>query len=206
MNSKAVILSLVLFMMFTGPSWATQPPKTSNLKTAIQVCKRTFLHCSASTYPRLTRQPPASIRGKWVVRRAMWEGMRAMPIGTYLGLPVEYSSQVMHFGKLVQVRNPLYLIRRLTWNDFFVGFGGTDMNKLGILGESYTSIIVLNHQGKDIAYPGTILYIRNRNQIITFWDGVFYLLTRRVYGSSSNRELENWGQFSYCNIPIIEVD
>ena len=121
-------------------------------------------------------QPPGSICGRWVVKKAIpWA---VEPNNKYLGLQVEYLPLTMRFGKEV-INNPVYVVDRWSQRDFSEGFHGLYLNVIGIKGNSVVVVKIFRHQkSKEFIGPGTLLFIRNENQIITEWNGIFYVLQR----------------------------
>jgi len=130
----------------------------------------------AQAHSNSMSQPPASICGHWIVKKAIpWA---VEPNDKYLGLQVEYLSQTMRFGKEV-INNPIYTVARWSQRDFSKGFHGLYLNEIGIKGNSVVVVKVFRHQkSKEFIGPGTLLFIRGRNQIITGWNGAFYVLQR----------------------------
>ena len=132
-----------------------------------------YVHAQA--HSNSLSQPPGSICGRWVVKKAI--PVAAAPNPKYIGLRAEYLPGVMRFDKTVEVNKPLYEVERLSQGRFFSEFHNYP-NELGINGNLVVVIDVLNRKGNKVVNPGTLLVVRGKN-ILTLWDGVFYLLARR---------------------------
>jgi TctA family transporter len=83
----------------------------------------------------------------------------------------------MRFGNQV-LRNPIYKISRWSDADFFRQ-SLIPLTQLGIEGGSVTVVDVLHHTGKDVVRPGAQLFVRNQNNIITLWNGMYLELVRK---------------------------
>lgn len=112
-----------------------------------------------------------------MVSRYMIHGMIAAPKGKYLGLRARYLPSKAQFGGSVIVEHPLYKVTRWSEAEFYSGFH-TNMSGLGIKGKSVRVVDVQSGLGREVMDPGALLFVRNKNQIITQWDGAFYLLDR----------------------------
>jgi len=131
------------------------------------------------THPTTSRHPPASVCGHWVVTKVVpTSGISTSPRKDFLGLEAEYLPSEMRFGNKVVVRNPLYRVERQSVAEFFKQ-SYDRLSELGIKGDSVLIIDVLDENGKDVIRPGAVLHVRNSHQIITLWEGVYYLLERK---------------------------
>ncbi len=124
-------------------------------------------------------QPPTSVCGHWVVKKILnTTNDQASPrsLKKYLGLEAEYLPSEMRFGNDV-VPHPLYMVSRLSDVDFFKQ-NFIPLTQLGIGQKSVVVVEVKDHEGKDVVRPGTELFVRTQNEIITTWDGGYFELSR----------------------------
>lgn len=83
----------------------------------------------------------------------------------------------MKFGNYV-VPRPLYRVSQLSDAEFFKQTL-IPVTQLGIRAQSVAVVNVTDHSGNDVVHPGTELFIRNDNEIITLWDGGYLELVRQ---------------------------
>lgn len=136
----------------------------------------------AQAHSNSMSQPPASICGHWIVKKAI--PVAVAPNPNYLGLRAEYLRGMMHFGNIVKINKPLYKVERLSQDKFFSEFHNYPF-ELGINGNSVVVIDVLNGEGNEVVNPGTLLVVRGKNHILTLWNGVYYLLSREALSCGS---------------------
>jgi len=152
--------------------------------TALAVCIAGFLALCMSTgqaNPQSTAnaQPPASLCGHWTVTKIIpTSGISTSPRKGFLAVEVEYLPSEMRFAKDVIVHHALYATKRQSVPEFFKE-SYIRPSELGIKGDSVLVVNVLDAQGKDVIGPGTSIFVRNSNEVITVWDGVYYLLKRK---------------------------
>lgn len=124
-------------------------------------------------------RPPAAVCGHWVVTKVIpTSGISAAPRREFIGMTVEYLPSRMRFGNLVAVRHPKYRVERQSAAKF-LRLSHVRLSELGIKGSSVLLVNVLDEKGRDVIRPGAGLEVRNTRQIITDWNGVYYLLERR---------------------------
>jgi len=132
----------------------------------------------AGTHAAVSSRPPASVCGHWIVKKVIPTiGVSAAPRKDFIGMKAEYLPSEMRFGSLVTVRRSFYRVRKWSRRKFFTEFHN-HVAELGVKGESVLLVDVVDEHGNDIIRPGAGLIIRNDHQIISDWNGVYYLLER----------------------------
>ncbi len=124
-------------------------------------------------------RPPASVCGRWVVKRVLrTANVQTSPtsLEKYLGVRALYSSSEMRFGE-DGIRHPLYSVSRLSDVEFFRK-STVPLTQLGIRAKSVVVVEVRDSAGKDVVRPGTELFVRSGSEIITTWDGGYFELVR----------------------------
>jgi len=129
---------------------------------------------------RTTPPSPPLICGSWTVKRILHtSNVQASPdsIKNFLALDVTFFSSEMKFGDRV-VEHPSYEVKRMSERDFF-DETGIPLKQLDIRGTWVDTVEVLDSAGKSLVAPGTLLFVRNKNAIISTWDGLFFELIRK---------------------------
>ncbi len=135
---------------------------------------------------------PSYIYGSWVVKRllttsnitAIVPSEEKAMIGTVAiysasQVRVRFSSPQERFGlDNYVVDHPKYGLRRDSADEFFreTYLGLRDIS---IRGESVEIIEIRNADGSDVIAPGTMLYIRDKNHLVTTWDGGYFEMVRQ---------------------------
>ena len=124
---------------------------------------------------------PSSIYGHWVVRRLIpTSGISAGPgdLGSWIGARVFYSASEVRFGSQV-VENPWYKISRVSAKDFFRD-SKFPLAEVGIHSRSVIEIDIVDRHGRDVLLkgPGSLLFVRSRDVLITVWDGGYFEMVR----------------------------
>lgn len=124
-------------------------------------------------------QTPQLICGHWIVARAVPTTFGADPASAkpYFGFSASYQDAEMTFGPNT-VMHPRYKVIQLSRRDFFVKFH-LPLKELGVTGGQITEVDVLDSSRNFVVAPGSMTFIRNRNDILTYFDGVFMELVRK---------------------------
>jgi len=116
-----------------------------------------------------------SFYGEWKVQRPIAYcpifGMDEETIKNFIGKKAIYKFDMAQFDDEI-CNNPQYKEEVILDKDFFNGFH-VYIKKLGITTDSIKVIEV-----KDWTNPGSYLIIKDKNSLITVWDGVFFELVR----------------------------
>ena len=140
-----------------------------------------FANCisAAQAAPSTKAQPPASVCGHWVVTKIIpTSGISTTPRKEFLGVEVKYLPSEMQFGNEVTVHHPQYAVEHQSASEFFKE-SYIRPSELGIKGHSILIINVEDGDGKDVIRPGASIFVRNSRELITLWDGVYYLLKKK---------------------------
>jgi hypothetical protein len=144
------------------------------------LCAALSVTMAQATELNATSNPPTSVCGRWVVKQLLLTtNVQTSPasLRKYLGYTAEYSASEMRFGKSV-IPHPSYSISRLSESEFF-SQNTIPLSQLGISDKAVDEIVVKDSAGKDVVRPGADLFVRNRDQLITQWDGGYFVLVRK---------------------------
>lgn len=116
-----------------------------------------------------------SFFGEWRVKKPIAYcpiyGMDDKTINSYIGKKAIYKLDAARFDNEI-CNNPQYKKEIVSNEDFFVGFH-IEIKNLGISSDTIKVIEI-----KGWTNPGSYLIIKNKNSLITVWDGVFFELER----------------------------
>jgi hypothetical protein len=138
-----------------------------------------YLGAAKSPRPGTREHLPVPVCGHWVVKRILrTTNVQRSPaaLEKYVGLRATYSASEMRFGKTT-IHHPMYSVSRLSDAEF-LRKSTIPLTQLGIGRKSVIVVEVRDNAGKDVAQAGTELFVRNRNEIITTWDGGYFELVR----------------------------
>ena len=117
----------------------------------------------------------SSFFGEWEVKRPIAYcpifGMDEETIKNFMGKKAIYKFDMAQFDGEI-CNNPQYKEEVISDKDLFEGFH-IDIKNLGIPSDSIKVIEV-----EDWTNPGSYLIIKDKNNLITVWDGVFFELVR----------------------------
>ena len=130
---------------------------------------------------------PSDIYGRWVVKRLLpTSNVSAGPrelnamIGAtavYSASRAEFSAARVRFGVYV-VKHPKYRLTRDSADEFFRDTYLSPRD-IGILTEYVEDIDIQNADGTDVNEPATLLYVRDKNHLVTIWDGGYFEMVRQ---------------------------
>jgi hypothetical protein len=133
---------------------------------------------------------PSYIYGRWVVRRLLpTNGISAGPreLNAVIGAVAVYSaSRVQVRFPATQnarlenfvVEHPKYRFHLASADEFFRDTYLSPRD-IGILREYVEIIEIRNADGSDVIKPATLLYVRDKNHLVTIWDGGFFEMVRQ---------------------------
>jgi hypothetical protein len=124
---------------------------------------------------------PSSIYGHWVVKRLIpTSGISAGPgdLDPWIDARVSYSVSEASFGNHV-VENVKYKITRVSAEDFFRD-SKFPLEEIGIHSRSVIEINLVDDNGRDVLVkgPGSLLFIRSKNVLVTVWNGGYFEMIR----------------------------
>lgn len=125
---------------------------------------------------------PSSIYGHWVVKRLIpTSNVQAGPqdLDPLIATKIFYSASEARLGNQQPVKNPKYKVRRVSADDFYSDTK-IALREIGIHAQSVIEIDLVDAQGRDVPVrgPGTSLFVRNRNDLVTLWDGGCFEMIR----------------------------
>lgn len=130
--------------------------------------------------------PLSSIYGRWVVKRLLTTSnisvgpreLNAMigAVAVYSASRVKFSAPRVRFGVYV-VEHPKYHVSRESTDEFFRDTY-LGLPEIGVRGDSVEIIEIHDADDSDVIAPGTTLFIRDRNHIVTTWDGGYFEMVR----------------------------
>lgn len=165
MKSKAVILSLALWLAVLG-----------------------FTRLAAGAEDH----PPSYIYGRWVVKRdvtpagSITYGPRELD--AFIGTVAIYSASKVRvrvpppmekYGiENFVVEHPRYRFHRQSAHEFFLE-SHSGLREIGIRGDSVEIIEIRHADGSDVTRPGAIIFIQDKNYIVTGWGGGYFEMVRQ---------------------------
>lgn len=134
--------------------------------------------CLARTVPSVDA---SSIYGNWIVSRLIpTSGISAGPedLKPWVGARISYSASEASFGSET-VKKLSYKISTVSARDFFVQ-NRIRLSEIGIHGASVVEIDLVDGHGRDVLVrgPGSFLFFRDANHLVTFWDGGAFEMVR----------------------------
>ena len=134
---------------------------------------------------------PADIYGRWVVKRLLPAGhISAGPrdLNAVVGTVAAYSASRVRvrvrassrrFGlDNFVVEHPKYRLTRDSADKFFqVTY--ISPRDIGILTEYVEEIDIQDADGNDVIGPAALLFIRDKNHLVTIWDGGYFEMVRQ---------------------------
>ena len=123
------------------------------------------------------RQAAADVCGTWKVARVLpTPNVQAKALPDFVGKVLVYSTNKVSIGDKAIALKPSYRRRQISedalWKQYFVRNADLSLPKTDV------GVVEVREQNREIVEVGTILFLRNRNEMVTTWEGVFYELIR----------------------------
>jgi hypothetical protein len=135
----------------------------------------------AATVPcaqTVSSSAPSSICGVWLVTKVIpTSGVHATENPSWLGREISYSDGEMRTGSRV-VQRIRYRTRSQTAAEFYADLR-IHLTELGIVGSTVTIIEALDDRSVLATGLGSIVFLKNESEVLTLWDGNFYLMQRK---------------------------
>lgn len=153
-------------------------------RTVIFVAALLLILCLTTVYVggAETNLGPSAIYGHWVVKRLIpTSNVQASPqsLDRLVGTRISYSASEARLGNQQPVKDPKYKVRRVSEDDFYSDTK-IALREIGIRAHFVIEVDLVDTQGRDIPVkgPGTSLFVRNRNDLVTLWDGGYFEMVR----------------------------
>lgn len=154
-------------------------------KKIIAVCSYLFIiglmigRGYTQTHVVVVHRPPFSICGSWVVKKYLSVNYRGTtsPDKSLIGENARYNALQVKFGNL-NIPYPNFRIIFLTHREFFRGFF-MRVSDLGIHTKLVMVVDVIDQHDDDVVAPGGEIIVRRKNEILAYWNGIYYLLKRK---------------------------
>ena len=135
---------------------------------------------------------PSDIYGRWVVKRLITTSnvtaMTSAEAKAMMGSVAIYSASRVRFRVRASsrrfglenfvVEHPKYRLTRDSADRFFRD-NYLSPRDIGILTEYVEDIDIQNADGTDVNEPATLLYVRDKNHLVTIWDGGYFEMVRQ---------------------------
>lgn len=121
------------------------------------------------------------IMGQWIIsKRLQTQNVSAVSEEefekNYLNKKVEYTSTSAQFGEDT-LQKPSYESKEMSAEQFEQGYRGATFKQLGIDADS-AMVIEVTKEKEQWLSPGGIIFVKNEEVLISYWDGVFFEMTR----------------------------
>jgi hypothetical protein len=127
----------------------------------------------------LGQSVPSSVGGAWKVERWSAPGISGMRDGvadSWVGRLARFDEKLVEFGP-ERCEAPSYRPRTVEAENYFIEGFRIYAKELGITATT-VSIVEILCRGKQWDAPSNLLIIKDKDHLLTVWDGVFFELTR----------------------------